>query len=227
MCISLYPELDAEALLGKRVTGLGASALLFANNDEVWPEFAGRDLQSLFPGSEFLELAVDGATIPNVEWQLQRVRDVDARIVTLTIGGNDLLEAFATSRTDREMRKNVDSIMSDYEKLVATIRDATPHATLILTTVYDPTDGTGRLPGIDAVLPVAYLHEFNTLVSSIASRTSSSRVADVHSRFLSHGITASPDARWYWPQSIIEPSMRGASEIRRLWLEPFELAPGT
>ncbi len=219
MCISLYPELDAETLLGKRITGLGASALLFANNGEVWPEFTGRDLQSLFPGSEFLELASDGATIPNVEWQLQRARDVDARIVTLTIGGNDLLEAFATSRTNGEMRKNVDRILSDYERLVAAIRDSAPDATMILTTVYDPTDGTGRLPGVDAVLPVEYLHEFNALVSSIASRMSSSRVADVHSHFLGHGVTALPDARWYWPQSIIEPSMRGASEIRRLWLE--------
>ena len=223
MCISLYPELDAQTVLGRQITGLGAAALLFANNDEVWPEFTGRDLQSLFPGSELLELASDGATIPNVEWQLQRARDVDARIATLTIGGNDLLEAFATSRTDRDMSQQVDHIMSDYEKIVSAVREAAPGATLILTTVYDPTDGTGRLPGIDAVLPVRYLHTFNDHVTETAGRLTKTRVADVHSEFLGHGVTAPPDERWYWPQSMIEPSMKGASEIRRLWLESLEL----
>ena len=44
-------------------------------------------------------------------------------------------------------------------------------------------------------------------------------VADIHARFLGHGLTEpDPPRRWYWDDMIIEPNARGASEVRRLWL---------
>src|SRR5687768_15790832 len=110
MGISLYPDLDAQTRLGKRIAGLGAAALLFANNDEVWPEFRGRDLRSLHPGSTYLELATDGATIPTVEWQLNGLQGRNAGIVALTVGGNDLLEAYASAASDRAMRSAVERL---------------------------------------------------------------------------------------------------------------------
>jgi hypothetical protein len=36
------------------------------NDDARWPEFRGRDLEELFPGVEFLNLAEDGAMIDDV-----------------------------------------------------------------------------------------------------------------------------------------------------------------
>ena len=44
-------------------------------------------------------------------------------------------------------------------------------------------------------------------------------LADVHRRFLGHGVTAPERDRWYWRRNPIEPNARGASEIRRVWLE--------
>jgi hypothetical protein len=32
-------------------------------------------------------------------------------------------------------------------------------------------------------------------------------------------VTAGEPDRWYWKRSWIEPNARGASEIRRLWLD--------
>jgi hypothetical protein len=86
--------------------------------------------------------------------------------------------------------------------------------------VYDPTDGSGLLPELSARygrLPIEHLHRFNDHVRRVAGRTSGSRLADVHRHFLGHGVSAPPADRWYWKGSLIEPSARGASEIRRLW----------
>jgi len=219
MGISLYPELDAQARLGKSIGGLGAAALLFANNDEVWPEFRGHDLESFLPGATFLELASDAATIPTVEWQLERLRGHNAGIITLTVGGNDLLAAYFSAAGDSAMRSAVKRLSSSYQRIVERIRELAPEAILLLTTVYDPTDGTGRMPGVDGVLPIRYLHSFNDTVRATAEATANAELADVHTHFLGHGVSASPGERWYWSESIIEPSMAGASEIRRVWVE--------
>ena len=58
MSIDRYPDLDysgRERLLP--VTGLGAASLLARNDDHVWPEFAGRDLLTRYPGIECRFLA--------------------------------------------------------------------------------------------------------------------------------------------------------------------------
>jgi hypothetical protein len=35
-------------------------------------------------------------------------------------------------------------------------------------------------------------------------------------------VTAREPERWYWRRNMIEPSARGASEIRRVWWEAVE-----
>ena len=67
-----------------------------------------------------------------------------------------------------------------------TVRDELLHATLMLTTVYDPTDGTGRLPGLDAYgrLPLEHLDRFNDHVRNMAGATPRAVLADVHRHFL-------------------------------------------
>jgi hypothetical protein len=47
-------------------------------------------------------------------------------------------------------------------------------------------------------------------------------LADVHRHFLGHGVTAPAQERWYWSPNPIEPSARGASEIRRVWWAAVE-----
>lgn len=47
--------------------------------------------------------------------------------------------------------------------------------------------------------------------------------SEIPDHFLGHGLEEpEPAARWYWRHSIIEPSARGASEVRRLFLEAVE-----
>ena len=218
-----YPTCDVRGLEAPpgRLDPLGAAALFHSNDDSRWPEFRGHDLEALHPRTEFLNLAEDGAMIDDVATEeLARLGhdSVDPGILlTLTAGGNDLLDALASGRQlEREARR----IERRYGDLVATVREELPEATLVLTTVYDPTDGTGRLPGPQSgmPLPLEYLDHFNDTVRALADQDGRIHVADVHRHFLGHGTTASEGERWYWRRNPIEPNARGASEIRRLWL---------
>jgi lysophospholipase L1-like esterase len=222
-----YPTCDVRDLDAPpdRLDPLGAAALLHRNDDDRWPEFRGRDLQGLFPDVRFLNLAEDGAMIEDVATEelarLGRDSEDPNIVLSLTAGGNDLLDALGAGRTlDGAVRQ----IARRYSDLVETVREELPNATLVLTTVYDPTDGTGRLPGLEAYgrLPLEYLERFNEQVRETARETPGVLLADVHQRFLGHGVTAPEQDRWYWRRNLIEPNARGASEIRRVWLELLE-----
>ena len=219
-----YPTCDVRNLDAPagRLDPLGAAAQLYSNDDHRWAEFRGRDLARLHPGIELLNLAEDGAMIDDVTTEeLARIgRDSDDPeiLLTLTAGGNDLLDALAAGQPlDREVRR----IERRYTELVETVLEELPAATLVLTTVYDPTDATGRLPGLESAgrLPLEYLDRFNGAVRDLAHASDSVRMADVHRHFLGHGMTAPERDRWYWRRNPIEPNARGASEIRRVWLE--------
>jgi lysophospholipase L1-like esterase len=223
MSIDHYPTCDVRGLdlPPARLDPLGAASLLFKNDDTRWPEFSGKDLASTSQGVKILNLAEDGATIDDVTTEelarLGHDSNDSGIVVTLTIGGNDLLGALgAGSRLDQVARR----IIEQYTELVETIREELSNATLLLTTVYDPTDGTGRLPGLEGLgrLPLEYLDRFNDHVRAAASNEPM-KLADVHRHFLGHGVTAREADRWYWTRSMIEPNARGASEIRRVWLE--------
>jgi lysophospholipase L1-like esterase len=218
-----YPTCDVRGLDAPpgRLDPLGAAALLHSNVDSRWPDFRGHDLEAIHPHTEFLNLAEDGAMIDDVATEelarLGHDSDDPGILLTLTAGGNDLLDALASGgQLEREARR----IERRYSDLVATVREELPEATLVLTTVYDPTDGTGRLPGLDSgkPLPLEYLDRFNDTLRALADEDGLIRVADVHRHFLGHGATASEGERWYWRRNPIEPNARGASEIRRMWL---------
>jgi lysophospholipase L1-like esterase len=223
MSIDHYPTCDVRGLdlPPARPDPLGAASLLYRNEDTRWPEFRGKDLATVSPGASLVNLAMDGATIDDVTTEELARLGHDSNdpgiLVTLTVGGNDLLGALgAGSRLDQVVRR----IIAQYTELVETVREELPMATLLLTTVYDPTDGTGRLPGLEALgrLPLEYLDRFNDHVRATAGSDERTRLADVHRHFLGHGVTAALADRWYWDRSMIEPNARGASEIRRVWL---------
>jgi lysophospholipase L1-like esterase len=230
MSIDLYPRLDLEAQgrLSAMPAGVGAASLFHRNNDAFWPEFAGRDLVAVHPGIQRVDLCADGATIGHtLDSQLPgvpyRARDA-TRIVTVTAGGNDLLGALFEGRSalERAALRTVER----YDELVARVTNAFPSATVVLTTVYDPTDGSGFLPGVSEMvgrLPLELLALFNDAVRAASARHPRARLADVHTTFFGHGLTAPPAERWYWPPNPIEPAARGASEIRRAWLEALRV----
>jgi len=219
-----YPTCDVRGLdlPPPRLDPLGAASLLHRNDDLRWPEFRGLDLEARSRDLEFLDLAEDGAMIDDVRTEELARLGRDSRdagiLLTLTAGGNDLLDALAAGRgLDQAVRR----IERRYTDLVEIIREELPRATLILTTVYDPTDGTGRLPALDRGdrLPLEYLDRFNACVVETADSMPRTGLADVHGHFLGHGLSAAPPDRWYWGPNPIEPNARGASEIRRTWWE--------
>ena len=219
-----YPTCDVRNLdlPPPRLDPLGAAALLYRNDDARWPEFKGRELARSSPRVEFLNLAEDGAMIADVTTEelarLRRDSQDPGFLFTLTAGGNDLLDALMAGRP---LEKAVSRIARDYTDLVESVREEFPRATIVLTTVYDPTDGSGTLPGLEAFapLPLEYLRRFNDHVRETARAVPGTVLADVHQHFRSHGVTAPEQDRWYWNRNMIEPNARGASEIRRVWWE--------
>jgi hypothetical protein len=97
-------------------------------------------------------------------------------------------------------------------------------APIVVGTVYDPSDGTGRgeLVGLppwpDAV---ALLAELNAALTGLAAEHGA-LVADIHGRFLGHGALAGdvtrpdprPPDRDLWYCSVIEPNAWGANGVR-------------
>jgi lysophospholipase L1-like esterase len=233
MSIDLYPALDAGDIdvavalervpAAGRVAPLGAASLLYRNSDDYWPDSVAEDLVSLYPGIAFDNLAADGATIGEVFGaQLAQVEESDEpTLVTLTIGANDLLSALG----NRPKRDLLDRIVSDiaeaYDFLVDTLRGRFPNGTLIATTVFDPSDRTGKIPGVyddRGPLPLEALENLNAHIRTLAGGTPGMLLADAYEHFLGHGVTAADDERWYWRRSLIEPNVKGANEIRMLWL---------
>jgi len=233
MSIDLYPALDAGevdvAVALERlanvggVAPIGAASLLYQNSDDRWPSYAGDDLVSRYPGIACQNIAADTATIGEVfgEQLAQVGESDDPAIVTLTIGGNDLLSAYG-NRPRRDLLERIErDIAEAYDFLVDTIRGRLPNSTLIVTTVYDPSDGTGLIPGVHdgaGPLPIDILDRFNDHVRALALGTPRVLLADAHAHFLGHGVSAEESERWYWRRSLIEPNAVGASEIRGLWL---------
>jgi lysophospholipase L1-like esterase len=222
-----YPTCDVRRLdlPPDRLDPLGAAALLHRNDDLRWPEFRGQDLTHGSADVEFRNLAEDGVMIDDVATEELARLGCDSRdpgiLITLTAGGNDLLDALAGGE---RLEKAVTRIMRRYTDLVDTLRDELIRATLVLTTVYDPTDGGGRLPGLDTYgrLPLEHLDRFNDHVRETAASTPGVVLADVHHHFLAHGVSAPEAERWYWRRNLIEPNARGASEIRRVWWQALD-----
>jgi lysophospholipase L1-like esterase len=222
-----YPTCDVRDLDAPpgRLDPLGAAALLHRNEDDRWPECRGRDLETLSADVEFLNLAEDGAMIDDVATEelsrLGRDNGDPDILLTLTAGGNDLLDALGAGRG---LESAVSLAARRYTDLVETVRDELPRARLVLATVYDPTDGTGRLPGLEAYgrLPLEQLDRFNQPIREVSRAMPGVVLADVHRHFFGHGVTAPEQECWYWRHNVIEPNARGASEIRRVWWEALE-----
>lgn len=235
--IDLYPALDAgetdvAVALERRVDAgavapIGAASLLARNDDARWPEFAGHDLASREPHLEPVILASDGASIGEVFGdQLPEVEPTDDdAIVTLTVGGNDLLSAFSARPRAGLMERIVRDIAGGFDALLDAISGTLPNARIVLSTVYDPSDRSGRIPGILeelGPLPLQHLETLNAHIRERGRGRPNTVVADLYAHFLGHGASVEPRFRWYWKRSLIEPSAEGASEIRRVWLRALD-----
>jgi lysophospholipase L1-like esterase len=222
MSIDDYPIFDLVEQTKKPYKRVGSASLLFRNNDELWPEFTGRDL-SHAGYTEFELLARDGARMPDVLGEQLSVLNPDSDLITLTIGGNDLLHILATFHTMDEVAREARDLYKEYSWLVDRLHQQAPRATIVCTTIYDPTDGTGRFRPETPPVPISLLYELNAAILATCGEKPFTKLADVATHFRGHGVTVPETDRWFWKGSVIEPSARGASEIRRMWAEAIGL----
>jgi lysophospholipase L1-like esterase len=205
--------------------GRGGASLLARNRDEDFPDWRNRDLATTRPELGFALLAADGATTASVlDVQLGRLASLAAvpRIVTLTVGGNDVLGAYGDTRLALEI---VGVVGTRVGQALDRIREVVPACDpVIVGTVYDPSDGSSEawrvgLPPWPDVADV--LVELNATLKAVATEHAAV-VADVHQRFLGHGLRAGnpaqpkarPRDRTLWYCNIIEPNAWGADAVR-------------
>ncbi|HZY17897.1 MAG TPA: SGNH/GDSL hydrolase family protein [Ramlibacter sp.] len=189
--------------------GVHPGALLVRNDDTLFPEFRGRDLSSQGP-ARLDHRAVDGATVDGLAGQARRLpADAGPAVVLLTVGGNDLLRGLAAD-TGAGVRAFED-------KLGRFLRGLGGRRVLI-GNVYDPTfgDDARNFLGVDARTARANHRRVNDVLAAAASRHGA--LVDLHAHFRQ----GTPD----WFTHTIEPSLRGASEVRRAFLPQVLAAAG-
>jgi len=228
MTIDFYAASDAHSKGYEHLNQVGAASLLFLNNSELFPEFKGQDLVSLYPEIKFADLSFDGATIQDLldhEFQAKLAHYEHSRnLITVTVGGNDMLEALNAFEMKRisSLEESLSKIQKNLAKLLSAFAKICPESKVIITTLYDPTDDTGIMPcarELYSEFDVKFLTEFNRFVRESASNHGFS-VADVYLHFMGHGaLCGHEDNFWYWKPHPIEPGLTGASEIRRVWLD--------
>jgi len=180
--------------------GIHPAQLLIRNNDRLFPEFRGRDLSSRGP-VRLEHRARDGATLDGLPAQARGLRIHGAAVALLTVGGNDLLRGLIGDAGP--------GIAAWSVALERFVRDL-PIRPVLIGNVYDPSlgDDTRNFLGVEPSLARANHRRLNAVLASLAERYGA--LADLHAHFL----TGDPS----WFTHTIEPSLRGASEVRRVFL---------
>ncbi|HKO68996.1 MAG TPA: SGNH/GDSL hydrolase family protein [Burkholderiaceae bacterium] len=199
--LTLYTFGDSILDCGRyNAFGAHPGQLLIRNDDALFPEFAGRDLQSRRP-ARLEHRARDGATVAGLPLQAQQIRAGGEAVALLTVGGNDLLTGLAADSGPR---------VKAFETSLNHFLRELPVRPVLLGNVYDPTlgDDAKNFLGIDARIARANHRRVNDIIASLANRYG--RLVDLHAHFLTG------DSSWFI--HTIEPSLLGASEIRRMFL---------
>ena len=220
--VALGDSISIDEYAGGR--GRGGASLLFANRDDDFPGWRGRDLRCADPDTGFSLLALDGATTSTLlAVQLPRLEALPPpTLVTLTIGGNDLLRAFGDTRAARRVVAEVGAAVDGALDRIRGLLE--PSGRVLVGTVYDPSDGTGDTARLG--LPpwpdgVAVIAELNETLRAVAAAHGAG-VAEIAERFRGHGLAAGdptgpearPADRRLWFCRLIEPNAWGADGVR-------------
>ena len=218
--------------------GRGGASLLYRNRDDDFPQWRGHDLVSQEPEATFRLLATDGATTSTLlDVQMPRLEALgsDATVVTLTIGGNDVLSAYGDTRAARATIRRVSQAVSRALDWLET--SLAPGGRVVVGTVYDPSDGTGdagRLglpPWPDAV---SVIGELNSALREVVAGHGAA-VAEIGECFSGHGLLAGdatrpearPSTRDLWLCSVIEPNAWGAGGVRAAFWDALSASTGS
>ncbi len=182
--------------------GVHPGALLVRNDDALFPEFRGCDLQTRRP-ARLVHRAMDGAIVAGLAAQGQGISaPANDAVALLTIGGNDLLDGLAADN-GRGLRA--------FEAELGHFLLALPIRPVLIGTVYDPTfgDDSRNFLAVPAGVARANHQRVNAVIADMATRHG--RLVDLHKHFLRG------DPSWF--VHTIEPSLTGASEVRRSFLD--------
>jgi len=173
---------------------------LLVANDGRFPEFHGLDLQSRGP-ARLEHRAQDGATLDSLPRQARGMEVTGPAAAILTVGGNDLIRGL--------IRDPGPGIVAWQRELDAVV-GALPIRPVFLGNVYDPTfgDDARNFLAVEPALGRRNHRALNAAIADVARRYGA--LVDLHAHFL----TGDPS----WFTHTIEPSLRGASEVRRAFL---------
>jgi acyl-CoA thioesterase I len=182
--------------------GVTPGGLLVRNVDELFPEFVGRDLSTHGP-ARLEHRARDGATVHGLAAQAGRlsVAPGEPAVALVTIGGNDLLRGLLS-----DAGPGLDHFAATLE---AFLRDL-PIRPVVLGNVYDPTFGDDARNFLPVEPAVARRNQQRLMAIHAELGARYGRLVDLHRHFM-HG-----DPSWF--TQTIEPSLVGASEVRRAFL---------
>jgi hypothetical protein len=189
--------------------GVTPGGLLVDNPDALFPEFRGRDLTSAAGQPVRLEhRARDGATVAGLPAQARglTLSTGEPAAALVTVGGNDLLRGLIA-----DTGPGIDAFAA---ALDAFLRDL-PIRPVLLGNVYDPTfgdDARNFLP-VEPTLARRNQQRLMAIHAELGARYG--QLVDLHAHFL--------DGDPSWFAHTIEPSLVGASEVRRAFLEALGL----
>lgn len=178
---------------------------------------AASQLARAMKADTFQDLTVDGHTTINVLTTLPSITGTPD-LITLTVGGNDLLgfvtDSHALPPTRQACNEAVLSIMQRIHSIVEHLKGI--GGLIILNTVYDPTDGSDEHLAELRLSPFARhgLVTFNDSLRALA-RSSGACLCDLERLFHGHGFWSSNP----WLTEVIEPNLAGATAIAKLWVD--------
>lgn len=235
-------------ILGDSISDGGGQApfyyrLLEQNDDTLYPAYAGRDLRTRF-GANLVtaKRSVGGSRAPDL---VDQVHDLPATLagpvlVVVTIGGNDVqaaLPALLVSGDDSAQRAafgaSLDTALG--ELTTADRFGAGVVAHVLLTNIYDPSDGTGdftyngsKCPGALALYPAndptrEKLDPWETVMSTSVGKVTGVDLLDLRGTFEGHGVNKGADT-WF-VGDCIHPNAQGHEHLRELFWDAIVHLP--
>lgn len=175
---------------------------------------AAAQFSRLIQADEFIDLTYDGCVTTGLIAKFA-IAPKSADVITVTIGGNDLLSGFFFRMAgDRGAKVALGALLGNLDEIAK--RLAAYRCPVILNTIYDPTDGDDTR-AIELGLPVEArqaLDLINGRLKAIAQRDGF-LLCDLEALFHGHG-NWSPDP---WIVEAIEPNHKGATQIANAWKE--------
>ena len=223
-------------ILGDSISDGGGQApffydLLQKNDDAKYPDYKGQDLTTKYGAMKIEKHSKGGSTAVNLDAQVGALpTSLEGPVlVTITIGGNDVqaaLPAILGGGTDDVKRGQFQGyIQTALDELTKPGRfGAGVQVRIVMTNIYDPSDGTGnftfatgtKCSGALGFWPAGketkpLLDKWEDVMTAEAAKHPEVTLVDLRSRFNGHGV---PDAETWFVGDCIHPNAPGHNQVR-------------